>query len=130
VTKPDAKLELRPRQAAFVSAMLLGKNITEAAAAVGVRRQTASRWLTEPAVSRALDLGGDESIRSAARRSVAAMRGALLTLERIHNDLDMPPGVRVSAARGILAVGPQLWESLELADRVAVLEMRLLEGVR
>ena len=116
---------LRPKQGAFVSALLVHPTIEAAADAAGISRRTAHRYLELEVVKAALVRSLDAAMGQATRRAVAAMTQAIRTLEAIHTDGAQPTGARVSAARAILDAGPRLREALDLAERVSALEQQM-----
>ena len=119
---------LSARQGRFVSALMTTPSIEAAAKAAGIGRRTAFRYLANPGVKSALSRALDDAMGAATRRAVQAMSGALETLEAVHADGEAPTGARVSAARVILEAGPKLREALDLAQRVAELEVKLSQG--
>ena len=119
---------LSTRQKRFVVAMLTAATIAEAAELAGVSERTARRYLSNPAVRRALGQALDDALTQAAGQVVNAMCAALTTLEEIHGDGEAPTGARVSAARAILEGGPKLREALDLSQRLAELERLILES--
>lgn len=116
---------LRPKQGAFVAALLVHPTIEAAAEAAGISRRTAHRYLELEPVKAALVRSLDDAMGQATRRAVAAMTEAIQTLEAIHTDGAQPTGARVSAARAILDAGPRLREALDLAERVSALEQQM-----
>jgi len=114
---------LTAKQQRFVVAMVSGACTTQEAATVaGLTRRTGERYNANPSVRAAIQAALDETLNEAMRKVVHGMGQAVDTLETLHQDKGVPPAVRVSAARAILAVGPTLRESTELADRVSALE--------
>lgn len=119
------KDELSSRQRRFVAAMLTARTVADAADAAGVTERTGLRYLSEPAVKRALGRAMDQALGMVTRQVIDAMTSAVQTLEAIHQDDDNSPTARVSAARAILEAGPKLREAYDLADRVAMLEQQI-----
>ena len=113
---------LTAKQRKLVAAMLTEPTILDAARVAGVSERTAHRYLDDPGVKRAIQTALDTVLGEAMRKVVHGMGAAVGTLEILHQDKDMPPAVRVSAARAILAAGPSLREATELTDRVSALE--------
>ena len=119
---------LTPGQRRLVAAMLTARSVPEAAKTAGVSLRSARRWLQVPAVKADLSAALDVALAETARRTVAAMGGALDTLEEIHGDREQPAAARVSAAGRILETGPKLAELQDLARRLAELEERIAEA--
>ena len=76
------------------------------------------------ALSAALDI----ALSQAAARCSGAMGAALEVLLSIAENIEAPASARVSAARAILDSGLRMRESLELSERVAVLEEKIGGG--
>jgi hypothetical protein len=108
--------------------MLASSTIAEAAAAAKVTERTGQKYMQDPAVKAALGQAMDDGLSKVARETVDAMTEALTTLREIHKDRNATDSSRVSAARCILDAGPKLREALDLADRVAALEEKILRG--
>lgn len=113
---------LTPRQARFCAALMTARSIDAAAQAANIARRTAFVYLANPAVKRRLAELGDDAIRHAARRAVAAIDAALDVLEAIAGDEATPAGARVAAARAILENAARLRTEAEIAERISALE--------
>lgn len=123
--EPSRKLS--PRRLRAVEALAAGATVTEAAARVGVSRETCSRWLAEHGVRTALaDLRGQlaaegvEQLRGLVAAAAEALRGALASEE---------PATRLRAAELILRhVGPDL-PGRRVDVRGAVMHAHVAAGV-
>lgn len=116
---------LTPRQRAFVAARCTGMTAKDAAASIGLSERQAQRYANMPAVRVALREAQDESLCDVTRRMNAGAGNMLDVLDEVARDREMPPAVRVSAARAWLDTAFKARELLDLAQRVAELEQRL-----
>ena len=116
---------LNRRQRRFVTALMTARTIGEAAEEAGIGRRTGQRYLTQPAVKRALGQALDAVLGQVVRRAAGEMEAALDTLAAIHQNPAATDASRVSAARTLLIETPRLREALDLAERVTELEERL-----
>lgn len=120
--------DLTPRQRRFVAAVVATTTVREAARIAGVCERTALRYMRQQAVQAAIRTAQTDILRQGARRAVQAVGQAVASLEAILTDEATPPGVRVSAARAILEHAPKLYETVDLAERVAALEAQIAEA--
>ena len=121
---------LTTRKRRFVAAMMTAKSIAEAARIAGIGERTGRRYLADPEVKRALGAALDGMMAVVTRRTVAAMAGALDTLEDVQADDEASPSARVAAARVVMVAGPKLREATDLAERVSALERGETEAER
>lgn len=122
--------KLSPRERAAVAALASGLSKTDAAASVGIRPETLSRYLRDPHVRDALVKAQDEAFSQLSRRMNANSNQMLDVLIGIAQSDDMPPSVRVRAALGWLDGAWKAWELLTLTRRVRSLEERVMDGVQ
>lgn len=108
-----------------MAALVSGLSKQEAAATVGVRPETVSRYLRDPCVRAALRDAQGDMLGDVVRTMTAGSRDMLDVLRGVAHDADMPPSVRVRAALGWLE---QAWRARELVDldaRIRELEERM-----
>jgi hypothetical protein len=118
---------LTARQRRFVACLVSSRTVEEAAAAAGVSRRTAHRWLTLAPVRAALAQALDDMLSEVTAQAVGAMGEALGTLIDLHKNAETPPAVRNAAARTIFTETPALRREYDLGERVGRLE-RLQRG--
>jgi hypothetical protein len=116
---------LTPKQLKFLEAYCAGKAVEEAAAAAGIKRRQAHRWLREPAVQAAIR----EHSRDALRRTTATLEqasgdAAATLVEALAAPL-WP--VRLKAAELLLDRLLKFHEVLNFEARIAALEQKLAE---
>jgi len=116
---------LRPNQRRALAALLTAPTLAEAAARADVGERTLRRWLRDAAFRAELHRAQDEAMAQATRQSLAAMTGALQTLESIMADPTAQPAARVSAAKSILEHAARLYEATALAERLVALEQKV-----
>jgi lambda repressor-like predicted transcriptional regulator len=107
-----------------VAELAAGSTVAAAAKTAGVAERTIRRWLAEPAFKSEVDAARAQMVSDALGRLSDSATAAARALRAIVEDNQMPPGVRVSAARNILEMGTRLRESVELEQRIAALEGR------
>ncbi len=95
--------QLTPDQAAALDQLLGGRTVTEAAAAVGVARETLSRWRTnDPAFQAAYNAAMKSAYEAAEARLLDARARAV---ERLAALVDSPdPAIALKAAAALLRV--------------------------
>jgi hypothetical protein len=125
-TNPDgaaARPALTPQQELAVDLLAGGKTVTEAAAAVGVARQTVSEWLNRSAVFRAglngrrqeLWIANADRLRALLPEAVEALAGELRGGDRLKAAALV---LRSCGAYGLAApLAPTDPEEIELADQ-------------
>jgi len=113
---------LRPNEKRFAGALLTAPSIDAAADAAGISRRSAFYYLKKPEVRQYIRHLSDEAMKQAMRQAVAAMAGALATLETIHADAEQPAGARVSACRALLENAARLNTELDIIERIETLE--------
>jgi hypothetical protein len=119
----DARPALTPQQELAVDLLAGGKTVTEAAAAVGVARQTVSEWLNRSAVFRAglngrrqeLWVANADRLRALLPEAVEALAGELRGGDRLKAAALV---LRACGAYGLAApLAPTDPEEVELADQ-------------
>jgi hypothetical protein len=113
---------LTSRQLKTVKALATCGEISQAAQAAGVSRDTLYRWLRNPVFQAAMD----EAIRSAlgdlSRSLVALGHKAVSTMDAAMSDDQASPGAKVRVADVVLSRLLQLRELFDLEERVSQLE--------
>ena len=105
-----------------ITALLLQRNVEEAARAVGVSSSTLVRWMKEPQ----FDADYRKARRNAFGQSVARLQqastAAVSTLLRVMTDPSTPASTRVRAADSVLSHSAKAIEIDDIEARVAELE--------
>jgi len=118
--------ELTPPQARAVAALVLCESIEAAAAECGTSRSTIHRWLHDPAFARELRKARaamfDEALAELQDATREGVRELRMLLKSKHE------AVRLRAAALVLASSMKARESIELAERVRVLEELMSRG--
>ena len=114
---------LSSAQKHFIGALVVSRTIRDACETSNVSERTATRWLTLPRVKAELARRQDAALAQVARRMASSVTVALVVLESVMIDKNQSASVRVSAARAVLENGLRFAELVNLADRVARLEM-------
>ncbi len=109
-------------QVKAVLALLHEPMITRAATTVGVHERTLRRWLAEPAFKHAYHAAKREAFSHAIGLTQRYAPVAVTTLVKVMTDPKTTPGVKVSAATGLLKFGREGIELDELAERLEALE--------
>lgn len=118
--------QLSARQRAAIEALLTHGEVTAAATACGVSRQTIHSWMREPAFQAALTTAEAEVLRGVTRRLVALGDAAVSTIADVMADPDTSPSVRLKAADSALSHLLRLREMIDIETRVAALEAAVL----
>ena len=117
-------LTLNAKQRAAIVALLTTGDVTKAATAAGVSRESLYRWLRDPRFKAELRQAEGDAMRGLARR-LAGLGD--LAADSLSDALDpgQPIGIRLRAADLVLTRGPALFELVNLVDRLERLEARL-----
>lgn len=108
----------------FAALLIAGHSLSEAAAAVGISQNTASRWRTSPEVETALDEHRREVRAHVSHRLAAFVQTALERSESLLADPDTPPQV-IARLLGLALAESRLWVDVEeVLRRVERLEAR------
>ena len=116
---------LTPRQRKAVESLLTTGDISQAAKAAGVSRETLYRWMRQEDFTAALQEAERQALESLSRALVSLGSQATETLQAAMSDTKSPAGARVRAADIVLARLLQLRELVTLEERVTELEDRL-----
>ncbi len=95
--------ELTPAQAKFVSALLSGLSIKQAAKSANVTERTSHNWMKLAHVKQAVDEGTAAIVGAARLRAEVFSAQAVSVLATLMLDTSTPPQVRVTAARTLAA---------------------------
>ncbi|MDP9355721.1 MAG: hypothetical protein M3R02_10665 [Chloroflexota bacterium] len=113
---------LTPKQRKAVEALLTTGEVTAAAQAAGVSKDSIYRWLKEPLFLAAVREAEAKALDDLSRLLVRLGRTAAATLAKAMGDAAIPPATRVRAADAVLGRLLQLRELATLEARVAELE--------
>jgi ABC-type sugar transport system substrate-binding protein len=113
---------LTPKQHRAIAALLTMPDVTAAAAAAGVTRETVYRWLRDPIFQSMIRAAEAEALTAVSRSLVVLADAAVKTLAGVMHDETAAPGVRVRAADAVLGRLLQLRELVTLEERVRHLE--------
>ena len=114
--------ELSPKQRKAVEALLTTGEVSAAAQAAGVSKDTLYRWLKQPAFLALVREAEARALDDLSRLLVRLGRTATATLARAMTEAGTPPATRVRAADAALGRLLQLRELATLEARVAELE--------
>ena len=120
--------KLTPRQRRALESLLVTGDVTAAAAAASVTRQTVHRWLAQDAFKAALREGEAAKLEALSRSLVRLGDKAAQALEGALDDQAAQPGAKVRAADVVLGRLLQLRELVSLEQRVSDLEEALDSG--
>lgn len=112
------------KQRMAIAALLADGDVSKAAAAAGVSRQTLYRWQRDDAFVAALREAESEAWRNLTRRMAGMGDAAANALSAALAD-DQPIAVRLRAVALLTERGPALLELVDLEARIAALEARL-----
>lgn len=113
---------LTPKQRKAVEALLTTGEVTAAAQAAGVSKDTLYRWLKQPVFVEAVRVAEARALDDLSRLLVRLGRTAAATLAKAMNDPSTPWATRVRAADASLGRLLQLRELATLESRVTELE--------
>jgi hypothetical protein len=105
-----------------VAALLVERNIEEAARSAGIGTTTLVRWMKLPEFKKAFREARRLAFGQAISRLQYASGPAVTTLQRLAVDSNVPPAVRARAAFYILTLSRQSIEIDDIDERVAELE--------
>jgi len=108
-------------------ALACGASAEQAARQTGLSESTVYRRLRDPAFRQELQAVRDDMVRRSAGMLTAAAGEAVKTLVALMAPA-VPAPTRLGAARAVLEIGIKVREVSELAERVAALEERLVNG--
>lgn len=120
---------LTPRQRRALESLLASGDVTEAARAANVARQTVHKWLQRPAFRAALDKAEADKLHGLQSALVRLGDKATSALgAELDGDSPMAAGARVRAADIVLSHLLKMRELVTLEDRIAALEAALEDG--
>jgi hypothetical protein len=119
---------LRPNQRLAIAALIETGQVTDAAAAANVSRDSIHRWLKDDAFLAALREAEADALRALSRSLVALSNKATATIEAVMTDDETTAAVKLRAADVALSRLLAVRELLDLEERVTSLEARL-EGL-
>ena len=105
-----------------IAALLIHRNIDEAARSVGIAPSTLLRWMKETGFDTELPSGQAGGVRPIHARLQQGTSAAATTLLKIMIDPNAPASVRVRAADSVLDHATKAIEIEEIEARVAALE--------
>jgi len=124
------KTDLSPNQRKAITALLIEPTVAAAAEHCRLNERTLFRYLTAPAFRAELRQRQDAILSSVTSALVGLSGEAVEVLRAVMTDPNASEATRVRAALGWLRNVRDAVELRDLADRVAVLEDKLLEGKR
>ncbi len=117
--------KLSPKQRRAVESLLAMGNISAAAEAAGVSRETLYRWLARPDFSAALKDAEAAAVESLSRALVGLGDKATRVLGDVMDNTSGSDGAKLRAADIVLSNLLKLRELVELEKRIEELEKRL-----
>ena len=114
--------KFRQRKEAAIAALLMQRNIEEAAKAVGISVPTLISWMKVPEFDKAYREARRDAFRQSTSRLQQASGAAVTTLLKIMVDPAAPASVRLRAADIVLAHTEKAIEIEDIEARVAALE--------
>ena len=108
----------------LLQALACGATVEQAAQAAGISARTAHRRLKDPVFQQRLAAARDDIVQRTANMLTGGAMEAIKTLLALQHT-DMPPAVRLGAARTVLELGLKLRESSDLTKRIAELEAQM-----
>jgi len=109
-----------PKKSLLAFALASGKSATDVANEFGISRKTVQRQLAKPEFRLLVSRLRDELISGALGRMANTMSEAADTLASQLKKEES--GIQIKAARAILVLGLRLRESVDLSNRIQVLE--------
>lgn len=115
--------DLTPKQRKAMEVLITSGNVTEAAAAAGVSRETIYTWMRSDQVFQVeKDRASSASVVELSNRLNALAQQAISTLQQILMDPNAPAHARIRAADIIIGRQIQLYEMTDLVRRISKLE--------
>lgn len=115
-------MTLRPKQRKALEALIISGEVTQAATAAGVSRETVYKWLKEPEFKAALSQAESEAIGNLSRALVMLGEQATETLRAAMSDNEAPAASKVRAADIVLDKLLKLRTLFSLEERITRLE--------
>ena len=110
------------KQEEAIAALLVQRNIEEAAKSVGVSHKTLLRWMKVPEFDEAYRKARRQAFGQAIARLQQGSSAAATTLLKIMLDQNSPASTRVRAAECVMNQGIRAIEMEDLEARIVVLE--------
>jgi phage terminase small subunit len=121
--------ELTPRKRRALESLLTSGDVTEAARAANVARQTVHKWLQQPAFAAALAMAEADKLHDLQSALVRLGDKATATLGAAMDSVSpMAEGARVRAADIVLSHLLKMRELVTLEERIAALEAATKDG--
>lgn len=115
--------QLTPKQLKAIEVLVTSGNVTEAAAAAGVSRETIYTWMrTDKAFQAEKDATSSTYIGELSSRLNTLAQLAVSTLQEILSNPDAQVNARIRAADIVLGRQIQLYEMADIARRITRLE--------
>ena len=111
------------KQEAAIAALLMQRNVEEAARVAGIGTQTLYRWMKEPQFHAAYLEARRATVSQSNARLQQASSAAVSTLLKIMVDSGAPAAARVRAADHVLDHSKRAIETEDIEVRVAALEL-------
>ena len=116
---------LTPKQRKAGETLLTSGDVSKAAAAAGVSRETLYKWLKQSAFSNAIREAESEALESLSRALVSLGEKAAAALGGILEDSGALDSSKLRAAEIVLSNLMRLRELVEIEKRIDILEKRL-----
>jgi len=115
--------DLPPKQRKAIEVLVTSGNVTEAAAAAGVSRETIYTWMrSDKAFQTERDGISSANIGELSTRLNSLAQQAVSTLQEILSNPDAPVNARIRAADIVIGRQVQLYEMADIARRITRLE--------
>lgn len=116
------------RQIAFMNALLVSPNVTQAAATAGICKTSAYKYLKDPEFVAELDARRTETAKDAMQLLRGKMTSCAETLIRIVENEKVPAAVRVQAIQTVFSNVERMIEQQEIIARMDKVENQLSEN--
>ena len=113
-----------------IAALLIHRNVEEAAKAVGIATTTLIRWQQQPAFRDAYRTARRNAFSQSLGRLQQACSAAVSTLLKVMVDPATPPATKVRAADSVLGHAAKAIELEDIEARVAELERTAIERAK
>lgn len=114
---------LTPKQRAAIAALLVSRDVADAAKKAAVGERTLRRWLAEdPAFVKALQAAQRETLEAIIRRLTSLANGAIGVLAAVMSDDKASAASKVRAAEVVIDRLLQLRKQLDIDERLVALE--------
>jgi hypothetical protein len=108
----------------FITGLLAHRTIEDAATFAKISLSSAYRWLRDPSVVQQLAKARHEGMKATMAQLQANAASAVNVLDRLQTSAESE-GIRLGAARAILAFAIQSSEILDLAERLDAIEQKV-----